>query len=114
MNLISLLIGCTSNSIYTYPVTMSPQKMLTQSTEQSDSEQSQLVPFPIETAPDEVMQDNTTWFADISLLNATAQSEKEDIQVTWLETPDLSTKFLMLKIQRAKELSWAELAGHYR
>ena len=88
---------------------MKPQQQI--SVDDAQDGANALLPFPKEHSPDDVLKDNTDWFANISILNATAQNEKGDINVTWEETPDTSTKFLMIKIQRDKTLSWEELAG---
>ena len=83
MTFLSFLFGCAPKQIYTYPVEMNPQAKISHpedSTSSSDDQQDTLLPFPHTTPPVDVLQDNTSWFSELSLLNAITQSEQNTFQ----------------------------------
>ena len=91
MYLIPFLIACGPKISSYYPVPMKPQQQISVDDAQDDA--NALLPFPKEHSPDDVLKDNTDWFADISILDATAQNEKGEINVIWEETPILQPSF---------------------
>ena len=95
---------------------MNPQSKISYSNDSESSSNNQpntssSLPFPPTTTPSEVLQDNTEWFSHISLINAITQADQNSFKTQWSEQPDLKTKYVMLQVQRAQTLSWAELAG---
>ena len=91
MYVIPFLIACGPKKYLPgYPVPMKPQQQI--SVDDAQDGANALLPFPKEHSPDDVLKDNTDWFANISILNATAQNEKGDINVNMEETLIL-TKF---------------------
>ena len=115
MYFLSILFSCTPKHTYTYPVEMNPQSKIDYSNDSESTNNQEItsssLPFPPTTTPSEALQDNTEWFGNISLIHAMTQEEQNLFKAQWTEQPDLTTKYVMLKIQRAQTLSWAELAA---